>query len=150
MDITMEERVATTATTKRGMALRRKIKCIETGQEFDSITTAAKYFGAKACNISHVLNGRHKTCRGLTFTFIDEKPMYKARTVKQNPVKQTADDILKQIQKLQEQYAQKKAEETAKHDYYKQVAVVKGLRKELSKAEEVLAQAEAKWHSFTK
>ena len=49
----------------------KSVKCINTGEIFKSIQSAAKYFDTKPNNISNVLQGWSKsTCGGLKFIFV--------------------------------------------------------------------------------
>ena len=47
----------------------KKIICVESGEEFDSISAAAKITGAYRENIRKVLSGKYKTTNGCTFKY---------------------------------------------------------------------------------
>ena len=52
---------------------KKKIICIETGEIYDSLSTAAKMLGVKIASICDVLHGRIMTCRGLHFKYLNER-----------------------------------------------------------------------------
>ena len=52
----------------------RKIRCVETGEIFDSIKTAAEHYGLKRPNISAVLAGKNKTSGGFHWEYVDGQP----------------------------------------------------------------------------
>ena len=49
---------------KANAAVRKSVKCIETGEVFNSITEAAKACGVRQGSLSMCLTGRNKTCGG--------------------------------------------------------------------------------------
>ena len=49
----------------------RKIKCVETGEEYGSISLAARSNGIKVASLSACLVGKHKTCNGLHWEYIN-------------------------------------------------------------------------------
>lgn len=49
----------------------RPVRCIDTGEEFESMTDAAIKTGTHQGNISHVIQGRRKTANGFRFELID-------------------------------------------------------------------------------
>ena len=51
----------------------RKIRCVETGEIFPSIKTAAERYGLHDSNISVVLTGKKKTCGGYHWEYVDGK-----------------------------------------------------------------------------
>ncbi len=52
----------------------RKIRCVETGEVFDSIKAAAEHYGLKLPNISAVLAGKKKTTGGFHWEYVDGQP----------------------------------------------------------------------------
>ena len=48
------------------------VLCITTGEIFTSVTDAAKHLGVNTGDISHMLNGRQKTCKGMQFCRVSE------------------------------------------------------------------------------
>lgn len=50
----------------------KSVRCIETGQIFESVTIAAKEMGLDQGNISNVCNGKYKTTKGFHFEFVKE------------------------------------------------------------------------------
>ncbi len=46
---------------------RRPIRCIQTGETFDTIADAGAYLGVSSGAISNVMKGRYKSVRGFTF-----------------------------------------------------------------------------------
>lgn len=58
---------------KSGGGKKKPIRCIETGEEFESIKAANIAFGLvpNSCNIQRVLKGDQKTCKGYTFEYIN-------------------------------------------------------------------------------
>lgn len=49
----------------------KKVRCIETGQEFDSIQQASREMGINQGNLVSHLKGRLKSIKGLHFEFVD-------------------------------------------------------------------------------
>jgi hypothetical protein len=49
---------------------KRKVKCLTTGEKFDSLTEAAKRFSGTASSITRVCKGYRKSYKGLTFKYI--------------------------------------------------------------------------------
>ena len=49
---------------------KRAVRCIETGEEFDSVMSAAKILDIPHSSISHVLIGRRKSTHNLHFEYI--------------------------------------------------------------------------------
>lgn len=52
----------------------RKIRCVETGEIFDSIKAAAEHYGLNLPNISAVLSGKKKTSGGFHWEYVDGQP----------------------------------------------------------------------------
>lgn len=48
----------------------KKVICIESNLTFDTITSAANYYGVKKATLSGHLNGRQKTCQNKHFKFV--------------------------------------------------------------------------------
>lgn len=48
----------------------KKVICIEDNLTFDTITSAANYYGVKKATLSGHLNGRQKTCKNKHFEFV--------------------------------------------------------------------------------
>jgi len=51
-------------------SIKKRIKCITTNEEFDSVSNAARAKKIPACYISGVLTGKHKHSAGLKFEYI--------------------------------------------------------------------------------
>ena len=51
---------------------KKKIQCIETQENFDSLTAASKAYGIPCGNISKVLKGERKTAGGYHWSLIKE------------------------------------------------------------------------------
>ena len=49
---------------------KRKVRCIDTGQEFDTVKQCAEELGVSVSKLTHYLNGRTKTCNGLHFEYV--------------------------------------------------------------------------------
>lgn len=60
---------------KRELKLPQKkcksVKCMETGEVFESAEEAANKFGTCRSNINHCANGRYKHAKGFTFSYVD-------------------------------------------------------------------------------
>lgn len=56
------------------------IRCVETGDEFESMEEAAKRMGTYQSNISHVIQGRRKTANGFHFELIEDEGRIDANT----------------------------------------------------------------------
>lgn len=52
----------------------RRVRCVETGEIFDSIKSAAEHYGLKLPNISSVLSGKNKSCGGYHWEYADGQP----------------------------------------------------------------------------
>lgn len=52
----------------------RKVRCVETGEIFDSIKNAAEHYGLKRPNISAVLAGKNKISGGFHWEYVDGQP----------------------------------------------------------------------------
>lgn len=52
----------------------RKIRCVETGEVFDSIKAAAEHYGLNLPNISAVLAGKKRTSGGFHWEYVDGQP----------------------------------------------------------------------------
>ena len=48
----------------------KSVLCVETGQVFDSLKEAGKYFNTDCSNIGHVCKGRQEKAKGFHFTYI--------------------------------------------------------------------------------
>lgn len=57
----------------------RQVRCIETGQVFNSITDAARRLGVTPAAISHVLKGRQATAAGHTWEYAQGVPVPQKR-----------------------------------------------------------------------
>ena len=55
----------------------KRVRCLETGQVFESETQASKDLGLWATHISHVCTGARKTTGGLHFEFVDAHERFK-------------------------------------------------------------------------
>ncbi len=51
---------------------KRKIKCITTNQEFDSLVDAAKELGVSTGQVSNVASGKRKHTKGLYFEYLNQ------------------------------------------------------------------------------
>lgn len=52
---------------------KRRIKCLETGDVFESINAAARKFGLSPGNVSAVINGRIRSTKGYRFEEVEQK-----------------------------------------------------------------------------
>lgn len=57
-------------TTAANKATKKRVRCVNTGVEYESITCAAKAIGASQGMVSSQLTGRNKTCKGLVFEYV--------------------------------------------------------------------------------
>lgn len=53
--------------------IKKSVRCIETGEIFESLTIAAEKSGASICNISSVANGRKRIANGYHWEFVDKE-----------------------------------------------------------------------------
>lgn len=51
---------------------KRRVRCIETGEIFESIAAAAKWAGVAACTMTSTLHGKQKTAGKYHWTFVDD------------------------------------------------------------------------------
>lgn len=58
---------------KNGLVHSKSVVCITTGQTFPSGKAASEYFNVNAANLSKVLKGKAKTCKGLVFVYAEDK-----------------------------------------------------------------------------
>ena len=68
---TLEERIALNKKLSEASTRKRRVRCIETGDEFDSMTLAAEFFGIKVCSLANHLAGRTKSIKKLHFEFVE-------------------------------------------------------------------------------
>lgn len=68
---TPEERKALNKKLSDASTKKRRVRCIETNDEFNSMTEAAKFFGVSPCTLANHLAGRVKSVKKLHFEFID-------------------------------------------------------------------------------
>lgn len=54
---------------KVGAKTRKKVRCIESGEIYDSVNIAAEANGVKQPTMSQHLTGKHKSCAGLHFEY---------------------------------------------------------------------------------
>ena len=59
-----------TASNRISKSLRKKVRCVETEQEFDSITQAAYFIDRSVSTISEVLNGKKLTAGGYHWEYV--------------------------------------------------------------------------------
>ena len=64
--VTKEQNMKNRDVTKQA----RKVRCVETGEVFDTIKEAAQAFGIKRCGINHCLAGRSKTAGGYSWEYV--------------------------------------------------------------------------------
>ena len=50
---------------------QKRVRCLETGEVFESITMAAEHYGIRSGEISSVCNGKRNTAAGLHWSFLD-------------------------------------------------------------------------------
>lgn len=55
-----------------GIAIPRKVQCVETGEIFETVTAAARAVNRDKATMSKHLNGKTQTCAGLHFKYYDE------------------------------------------------------------------------------
>ena len=60
-------------TAKAAKACEKKVICVETGREYDSVTKAAKATGILKARISAVCRGDRKTTGGFHWSFVKER-----------------------------------------------------------------------------
>lgn len=53
------------------LACAKKVRCVETGEVFNSITEAANAYSVSVHSISKVLNGHHKTSKKMHWVFLE-------------------------------------------------------------------------------
>ena len=58
--------------SNKNFANPKQIICVETGETFESISSAARHFNIEQSNISRVLNGRQRTCGGYHWKYVNE------------------------------------------------------------------------------
>lgn len=63
---TIQQRI--TNSTRKTCA--KRVKCVETGQEFDSINEASKFLGVHKSSLRACLKGKSKTCKNLHWEYI--------------------------------------------------------------------------------
>lgn len=51
-------------------ACKKRVRCIDTGKEYESITAAAKAIGAAQSSLSDHLLGHKRNCKGLSFEYV--------------------------------------------------------------------------------
>ena len=51
----------------------KHVRCIETGEEFVSVTSAAKKMGVERAAIRNAANGKSMSCKGFHWEFVDKQ-----------------------------------------------------------------------------
>lgn len=69
--MTRSENVKHSHETLNRKTTKRKIKCVETGEIFDSIKEASIHTGVSRSSVSHAVNGRTNKSGGYTWKLID-------------------------------------------------------------------------------
>lgn len=73
------------------MRTPRAVICIETGEQFNSITEAAKYFGIHPSTICQSCNfkksGIATSENGLRFKYVEEKPTFDVESIPKKEIK---------------------------------------------------------------
>lgn len=52
-------------------ACKKRVRCVDTGIEYESVTAAAKAIGSGQSSLSTHLLGKRNSCKGLTFEYAD-------------------------------------------------------------------------------
>ena len=52
---------------------KKRVRCVETGQIFESLTEASRIMNVKQGNLSYCLSGKYKTCGGFHWEFVEEE-----------------------------------------------------------------------------
>ena len=55
------------------MSIKKKVKCVETGQVFDSINDAGDHFGVNYQNISNAITGKSRTSCGYHWILVKDE-----------------------------------------------------------------------------
>lgn len=55
--------------------VRKEVRCVETGQAFDSVKSASEFFGGGAASLTAHLKGRRPRFKGLTFEYTNQKQL---------------------------------------------------------------------------
>lgn len=61
-----------TRAERSGVGIKKPVRCVETGEIFDSIKDAGAAINRLPDGISKVLAGKHKTCGGYHWEFVKE------------------------------------------------------------------------------
>ena len=65
------------------MRLRvKKVRCVETGEIFESVGAAAKYAGRSISTMSRHLNGYRSRCGEYHYEFVDDELNYDAKMLR--------------------------------------------------------------------
>lgn len=59
--------------SKAHLGQKKKRIIDQNGIVYEGVSDAAKALGIKSCNISKILHGRMKTCRGYVFKFVEQE-----------------------------------------------------------------------------
>ena len=51
---------------------RTKVRCVETGEIYESISECARRIGGEKGSIAHCLSGERSTCRGYHFEYVED------------------------------------------------------------------------------
>lgn len=114
--------------------------CITTGEIFTSVTDAATHFSVTEANISHILNGRQKTCKGMRFCRIADITEYLneiSANMRERETKVQAYDAI-----IAEQNAQRAAEEARQKAIEEHQAKVAKANEKLVRRREIVARIE--------
>lgn len=61
-----------TGKQRAGLSKRKAVRCVETGEEFDSAITAAAALKCSREAVNHCLRGKTKTCMGYHWEYVKE------------------------------------------------------------------------------
>lgn len=56
-------------------ACKKRVKCLDTGEEYESITAAAKSIGVTQGTLSAHLIGKNHKCRGMLFEYVEARAL---------------------------------------------------------------------------
>lgn len=79
------KKLSVTNTGKKKPSIRRRVKCVETGTVFESITSAAKWCNLPSPNLSTLLAGKGRTFGGYHWIFADEDEEAALERIRQMP-----------------------------------------------------------------
>lgn len=149
MTINIHDKSTIKATGKHYSGHCKPVFCITTGEVFASLTDAAESIGTSPANISWVVTGKNKTCKGKRFCLISNVTDHLdeiAETIRIREEKLAKyDAIVAEEERIK---AEQERARKAKEEIEKRKAKILKLQQEMEEARKLLEESEAELKSL--